>query len=689
MIYIEKSQKVETNITNEVQDFKIAMNSKTFRLLSDTLYSDKIKAIIRELSCNAYDSHVEANNEDTPFEVNLPTLLNQEFSIRDYGVGLSEEMLTTLYLTYGESTKDNSNKLVGCFGIGSKSPFAYVDMFNVVSYYDGQEKTYSVFLDNGIPKCVKIHEEDSIEASGLRISFNVLEKDINNFVERAKSVFNHFKTKPLFNIDLDIPKEDFNINKDGYAININGSGQRIYAHQGNISYPVDKSFLNNLNLSFYSFVLKFEIGEFSFAPSREALSYDEKTINALNKKIEESIEDFYREMFLDIQSQQTLSSYMKTYLFYYRKTNFNLEMMYDLGVYEFQGKIYKHEDFLDLKLFNSPVIFKYYTRNPMTGRMNLKRLRSQDTFDQQYLFSNQVIVFNDLQKSSNITTLVNLSLEKGIIKNDNILLVNNKSLGELRDVFGDSIITLSEYIKLDELLKKHNAKSKEIVKNMSVLKHFLFNDDVSTSVVIDKEKTYYYLNCVTVRKYEVVVNILNTNSSLNRNSYNKIKKTLLSDNEELIFISKGYLKNVELFDNIHPFGMLLEKKKEVYSNRCNKDLIYFDFVKSAKFFGHYDFFKDNIQSLIGISDIFIDVEKAISFYEAIDSDDIIMFGESGYGIINKIFFYLFNFFKSQNLESNIYKELVTKAPLIKTMSRGRPELCNDYLDYLKLILNKS
>lgn len=52
MIYIEKISK-SGNKCSRVRNFKIAMNLKTFRLLSDTLYSDKIKAIIRELSLDA------------------------------------------------------------------------------------------------------------------------------------------------------------------------------------------------------------------------------------------------------------------------------------------------------------------------------------------------------------------------------------------------------------------------------------------------------------------------------------------------------------------------------------------------------------------------------------------------------------------------------------------------------------
>ena len=107
-----KINNVETNLQNGTT-LKIAMNAKTFRMLSDTLYSDKIKAIIRELSCNAYDAHIMANTLETKeIEVHLPTILNPIFMIRDYGVGMSHNMLLANYLTYGESTKDDSNNQI-------------------------------------------------------------------------------------------------------------------------------------------------------------------------------------------------------------------------------------------------------------------------------------------------------------------------------------------------------------------------------------------------------------------------------------------------------------------------------------------------------------------------------------------------------------------------------------------------
>ena len=92
--------------------FKIKANGKAFKILSDGLYSDKIKAIIRELSCNAYDSHIEAGT-DKPFDVHLPTRFDPTFYIRDYGTGLSKEDVEAIYTTYFESTKTNTNDAIG------------------------------------------------------------------------------------------------------------------------------------------------------------------------------------------------------------------------------------------------------------------------------------------------------------------------------------------------------------------------------------------------------------------------------------------------------------------------------------------------------------------------------------------------------------------------------------------------
>jgi hypothetical protein len=79
------NQAILSNVA-ETGEFRIRNSSKAFGILSSGLYSNKIKAIIRELSCNAVDSHVAADKKDVPFTIHLPTKLEPWFSIRDYGL---------------------------------------------------------------------------------------------------------------------------------------------------------------------------------------------------------------------------------------------------------------------------------------------------------------------------------------------------------------------------------------------------------------------------------------------------------------------------------------------------------------------------------------------------------------------------------------------------------------------------
>mgnify|MGYP001258182542 FL=1 len=122
MILNNNGQDIQTNVQNTSKEFTIKTTAKAFRILSSGLYSDRIKAIIRELSCNAVDAHVMAKNSE-PFLVHLPSNLEPWFSVRDYGIGLSENDVMNLYSTYFESTKTESNDQIGALGLGSKSPF--------------------------------------------------------------------------------------------------------------------------------------------------------------------------------------------------------------------------------------------------------------------------------------------------------------------------------------------------------------------------------------------------------------------------------------------------------------------------------------------------------------------------------------------------------------------------------------
>ena len=181
----DKNQNIKSS-SNDISQFRVKADEKLFMLLSDSIYADKIAACIRELSCNAYDAHVESQVKE-PFIVHLPTEGEPEFFVRDFGAGLTKDQMS-MYTTYGDSTKTGSNAYVGAFGIGAKSPFAYTNMFSVSSFQNGKVRHYSMAIDTGLPKMTFLGEFDTEEASGLKVSFAVNNADIYQFQTKAAEI---------------------------------------------------------------------------------------------------------------------------------------------------------------------------------------------------------------------------------------------------------------------------------------------------------------------------------------------------------------------------------------------------------------------------------------------------------------------------------------------------------------------
>lgn len=278
------------------QKFGLEFNSKIVHMLSNTLYSNKILAIMRELSTNAYDSHIEAKN-DEPFEVHLPTQDNLIFYIRDYGTGMSPEKMKDVYSVYGKSDKTNSNQYIGCLGLGSKSPFSYhTKTFTVESFYNGTKYTYVCYLDDtGMPAYTEMDSVDTLEKNGLKVSIKVEKQDIFNFSGNI-GVYTYFKIKPkLTGNSVSIPTVVYSEQNDLYGIRSYGSAQVI---MGNIAYPVS---LPNPTEEESKFLkspidLFFDIGQLDINIGREALSYDNLTINRIKFRLQIILKKFKEEI---------------------------------------------------------------------------------------------------------------------------------------------------------------------------------------------------------------------------------------------------------------------------------------------------------------------------------------------------------------------------------------------------------
>ena len=271
-----------------------------FNVLRNQLYTDKIGAVVREYSANAYDANVEAGNSNTPIVVSLPSVLNKVFKIRDFGRGLSEQDIQDIYCFYGESTKRQSNAFIGQLGLGSKSAFAYGDNFVINSFTDGVVRSYNAFIDpSGIGQIALLSAQDTTEPNGVEIVIPVKMEDAPYFAKAVKQYLRFFKVKPTIvgmdKVELEEMTADPISSGDGWAYyrNVNVP----HAIMGNIAYPIasnsmklnhsepkDKAIATILNTSM---VINFEIGDLDVAASREGLQYTPHTLNNLRNKISE------------------------------------------------------------------------------------------------------------------------------------------------------------------------------------------------------------------------------------------------------------------------------------------------------------------------------------------------------------------------------------------------------------------
>lgn len=286
----------------ESTNFGIKVNRHMFSILSDRLYSNKEMAVVREIISNAVDAHIDAGNQHLSFDVKMPNSLDRTFYVRDYGTGLSHEDMTTLYTTYGESTKTSTNEQIGCLGLGSKSPLAYAESFTSTSYFNGEKRVYSVTMGEHSPVLNLVSVAPTDEPNGLKISLKVQENDMDEFALCVLSVCRFTMIEPnIIGADYEwcdkkpvvyFSNDDFTIFERHPETTYSPNG--VMAVMGGVAYTIDlySLDLNHNTRSFflylkYDLAIHFELGELDFPASRERLEMTKRTKSALAEKLEE------------------------------------------------------------------------------------------------------------------------------------------------------------------------------------------------------------------------------------------------------------------------------------------------------------------------------------------------------------------------------------------------------------------
>lgn len=535
MIQNKETFTIETEGGMSSTEFKLREEDKAhiFNVLRNNLYSDKMLAVIREYSTNAWDANMCNKKGNVPIQVTLPNAVDQVFKVRDFGTGLSEDEVYNIYASYGLSTKRSTNKLVGTLGFGSKSGFAYVDNFTITSWHGGKKSVYEAFIDpTNIGKIVKLHEEPSDEPTGLCITIAVDSKDINQFTQTATNFYAHFNPMPqFFGVDISTRIENmFSLHqsihesKHGKFLTAKSWSAQTGVHvvMGNICYPFPSEKIDWFPRSgYYLLVLNMNIGDIKFTTSRESIELDDDTVSTIVKKAEE----FQKEILAGIQSKiDSKETAAEAIELYWTLDRYSIKLIDQIG-FTYRGQS------MDVKFIEHWGFKRYNDVKDVLSKFEHATLEL-------YKKSTPAILIND---GNFPASELRARIIKASGENKNSLFLNcniaeSKTFMDLPEAQGMNFVYLSEVMGLPP---KRSSKS-NFSKNENI---FLWNGttcppyskcwEIAPEVSTTDEKVYVEINAYLPRLY----------SSKPMQKLSKLVKVMKID--KIYGVKSKYVKNLD------------------------------------------------------------------------------------------------------------------------------------------------
>lgn len=316
MIPNTKDRTIASHGVGASSEFAISLPDEAhiMAILRDTLYSDKVLAVLREYSSNAWDAHQMSGKPDLPIKVTLPTEADPTLIIRDFGTGLSTEEIFRYFSQYGASTKRNSDTAVGMLGIGSKSGFSYSDSFTVTSFHGGMKKIFVAVLDETEKGIIQqLHEEPCGEETGIEIKMAVKPLDIAEFTTTAQTLYQYFVPRPDINTEIPpLPEAQLTF-QNGIIyddpLHAGGWGRKEWvAVMGCVTYRINLEQLSNVGNGLPEFIknisgaLFFKIGEVQISASREELKYSQMTKTVLLDRFNALVDEYVQKTMHEIET---------------------------------------------------------------------------------------------------------------------------------------------------------------------------------------------------------------------------------------------------------------------------------------------------------------------------------------------------------------------------------------------------
>jgi hypothetical protein len=476
---LETKKQIEFATNSSFESIDATISSTDMHKLWDMLqnpYKDNISSIVRECTSNSFDAIAEAmfikehNLEEIRKEYGIYNTVSDEellllkkhvsecnndavavsvekdetgwyWSTEDIGVGLSPSRVRTVFVNYLKSTKELSNTMIGAFGLGSKSPLSYTDVFFIRTRYNSIEYNYMLRKGENGPALDIISEEPTTERNGTEIKIYLnTDNDLRffrNACEKQLSYFNnvYFSENTFVSNDYQLIQGDNWI----ASTRVNPySGLHICL--GTVSYPIDWNILELSSIDL-PIALRFEIGELDVIQTREDVKYTPRTKDAIIVKIEmlrqelterwnkvdkecKSIQEYY-----DCKSKKPFLSFDTD------KSN----IAFDISTFiNLQDNGYYYKPFRDAGITNSQL--------PKEINDLFLEYKISGWFSQRFQKEHYSMSTSHLNSRSNRDTKTYRILGEHDPKKSKSILYENPSLGRIKFVRKEKKITLKQYI---------------------------------------------------------------------------------------------------------------------------------------------------------------------------------------------------------------------------------------------------
>ena len=329
MIIETKAKPIERFGTFIEESFSIKDTAFILELLRSKIYSNPIKTCCQEIMSNARDTHREMGKDDVPIQIKLPNAIDTRWICRDYGIGITPERMSDIFIKYGASSKRESNEFCGGFGIGSKTPFAVSDAFGIETYcpeenfVDAENNThhnvivkrvYVAFIDEtrvGKLSLTNAPGEITTEPQGTSIIVTVKKEDFNSFNRYTKETATYWDTRPniIGNNEFKWPAYDIVLQGDKWCL-LGGEKLKDYelmqplAVIDGIPYRIQENVIREGSYRFsftdaagktrqidygtlfrYPIRIYFNTGELMLAANREEIDYKNSKISLIKDRI--------------------------------------------------------------------------------------------------------------------------------------------------------------------------------------------------------------------------------------------------------------------------------------------------------------------------------------------------------------------------------------------------------------------